>query len=69
MQANKEYMLAKKHPFKCCLAAKHPQHNKLRVTNTRKKPVNLFYGNKRASTSALAPILAPLQKFLFLYNL
>ena len=34
--------VSEKHPFTGCLAAKRPKHNKLRVTNERKKTVKGF---------------------------
>ena len=64
--------VSKKHPFTCCLAAKHPKHNKLAVADIREKPVDFF--NDTAQASALAPAIilltwVPLQKFPFLFNL
>ena len=51
----KKYIYADpKHPFTCFPAAKHYI---LWVTNTREKPVNSFYGTKRALSVALAIIL------------
>ena len=46
-------MLAKKHPFTCCPAAKHQNAENLSVTNKREKPADYFYGT--AWASSLAP--------------
>ena len=59
MQVNKKntFMLAKKHRVTCCPAAKHPKHNKLRVTEIREEPVDFFNATARASTFAPAIVL------------
>ena len=66
-------MLANKHPFTSFPAAKHPKHNKLAVTDIRKKKqVDFLYYIAWVSTFAPAIILltwVPLQKFPFLFNL
>ena len=44
----------KKHPSACCLAAKHPKHNKWQLQTREKKPVDFFNGTTRALTLAPA---------------
>ena len=50
-------MLAKNHPFTCCLAAKHQNAENLGLQTYDKKPVDIFYNTVWALN------LAPQNKF------
>ena len=70
MQVNKKntFMLAKKHRVTCCLAAKHPKHNKLRVTEIR-EPVNFFnfdfcFRNSFANLASFATVSITVQSII-----
>ena len=61
-------MLAKRHPFTCCPAAKHQNAADVAL-QTFEKNQQTFYGAKQASTlvsEIILPTSVPLQKFLFL---
>ena len=51
------------HPFTSYLAAKHPKHNKLAVTDIREKQVDFFNDTARVSALASALIFANFGSF------